>query len=552
MAFEITPAHARIFDHVRRREGNVAVSAIAGSGKTSTILQMFDPDSDHLYLSFARKNAIEVKRKLGLPENDKSVRTLNSLGHGAWFGYRIQNNMKGDFKIDKNKLSRLAMDAIDKEQGKNRREIIKLARLGKMSGIIPSGHGIKLPKGVVTESLLTDELITWKKLIRHHDMPEYGKDTEAVIMQVRKLLASSLADVDTLDFDDQLYMSWCYNARIKARSNVFCDEAQDLSPLQHELVARTVNEHTILTLVGDEFQAIYGFRGADANSMKTMIKRFDCTLMPLHVSYRCPQNVIKEAQEYVKHVTAHPNAPMGTIEHSTGYKGRSYNPGEMVVCRYNAPLIQLCIHLIITQRNLKVKVTGNNIAAQISALISQFKPTSVEDLVEKAEAHFGPRISEAQAKGKDEKVARLTDKKRMLVALAHGFGSIAAIMDFVTRYLDDDDDMENHDPNIVTLSTIHRAKGLEADNVIFLYPEFLPAFFATKKWQIAQERNLAYVAVTRAKKVLHYVHHPKMEKIPFPDLKYEETLSAVVKLDDVAETYIGKAELSSTDLFRDD
>ena len=62
------------------------------------------------------------------------------------------------------------------------------------------------------------------------------------------------------------------------------------------------------------------------------------------------------------------------------------------------------------------------------------------------------------------------------------------------------------DINGIILSTIHKAKGLENDRVFFLCPELIPSRFATMDWQFEQEQNLKYVAITRAKKELIYVH----------------------------------------------
>ena len=59
---------------------------------------------------------------------------------------------------------------------------------------------------------------------------------------------------------------------------------------------------------------------------------------------------------------------------------------------------------------------------------------------------------------------------------------------------------------MVTLSTVHKAKGLESDNVWIIVPNKLPLIFKDQKdWEFEQEMNLKYVAVTRAKKVLTFV-----------------------------------------------
>ena len=60
--------------------------------------------------------------------------------------------------------------------------------------------------------------------------------------------------------------------------------------------------------------------------------------------------------------------------------------------------------------------------------------------------------------------------------------------------------------NAVMLSTVHKAKGLEADNVFIICPEILPMIMPGQlEWERQQEMNLRYVAITRPKKRLVYV-----------------------------------------------
>ena len=60
---------------------------------------------------------------------------------------------------------------------------------------------------------------------------------------------------------------------------------------------------------------------------------------------------------------------------------------------------------------------------------------------------------------------------------------------------------------VVSLSTMHRAKGLEANNVFIAYPELLPSPMCKddNEWQMEMEKNLEYVALTRAKKKLFFL-----------------------------------------------
>jgi DNA helicase-2/ATP-dependent DNA helicase PcrA len=57
----------------------------------------------------------------------------------------------------------------------------------------------------------------------------------------------------------------------------------------------------------------------------------------------------------------------------------------------------------------------------------------------------------------------------------------------------------------VVFSSVHRAKGLEAKRVYILSPELMPHKMATKPWELEQERNIEYVAITRTLSELVYV-----------------------------------------------
>lgn len=61
--------------------------------------------------------------------------------------------------------------------------------------------------------------------------------------------------------------------------------------------------------------------------------------------------------------------------------------------------------------------------------------------------------------------------------------------------------------NVVTLATYHRSKGREWDRVVLWeHASRCPSKAARQEWQLEQERNLAYVAFTRAKKTLVFVN----------------------------------------------
>jgi len=57
----------------------------------------------------------------------------------------------------------------------------------------------------------------------------------------------------------------------------------------------------------------------------------------------------------------------------------------------------------------------------------------------------------------------------------------------------------------IKLSSVHRAKGLEAERVFLLDPHRMPSSRAEKDWELEQENNLIYVAYTRARRALWFI-----------------------------------------------
>jgi superfamily I DNA/RNA helicase len=95
--------------------------------------------------------------------------------------------------------------------------------------------------------------------------------------------------------------------------------------------------------------------------------------------------------------------------------------------------------------------------------------------------------------------ATLNDQVETIVALAEGADTIADINKRIATIFAD---------NVtgVTLSSVHRAKGTEADSVYIIRPDLMPHPMAKTAWQREQEMNLKYVAITRAKRLLTIVN----------------------------------------------
>lgn len=503
---ETTPAHKAIFDAVASGDRNIIISAVAGAGKTTTLLRALGLAKGRVaFYAFNKRIAEELQSRA--PAHVK-CQTLNGLGYGALRRWAERCGRKAP-NVDSNKVAGIVEDTIPQNVRPMMAGAVKrLVSLAKANGLLPIGGRYERDareNGWRVEGVCPDALDTWRGFIDDHDIEIHEKVTaDDVIMAARQVLDRSMVDVEVIDFDDQLLMPYAFRAPFFINDWTFVDEAQDLSPLQHELVAASMGKGGRLAAVGDPHQAIYGFRGADSNSMANMRERFNCVELPLHVSYRCPREVVAEAQTVVHHIQPHASAPAGIIDRTNGLStAYAFRAGDMVVSRYTAPLVRVCFDLL--RKRIPASVMGRDIGGQAINLVDKLNAVSITDLDNKLDAWEQKETAKAIKKPNHEaKVQRIEDRAELIRVVMDGCQTIAELKDVMVRLFTD-----TRDNNRVTLCTVHRAKGLEADRVIILNRHLMPDRRAEQEWQKEQERNLLYVAITRAKRELVFVSTPR-------------------------------------------
>lgn len=251
--------------------------------------------------------------------------------------------------------------------------------------------------------------------------------------------------------------------------------------------------------------SIYGFSGADSSAMQNMIEDFDMQELPLSICYRCSQAVIKEAQKYHPSIEAFEGAPEGAVREAALRELLKHRPQatDALLCRFNRPLVRVAFELI--RAGVPTRIEGREIGESLLALTKKWP--GVRTLSE---------LSEKLVAWQDKEVGRLKARKQWgrAGAVADKVGAMAALMDR-TRELHGEvpelqglikemfQDSEGQTRRVFTLSSVHKAKGLEWDRVFVLGKgEVMPSPYATKAWELEQEQNLVYVAATRARREL--------------------------------------------------
>ena len=509
MSFKPSKFQKDIFKFISHGEGSAIIEAVAGSGKSTTIveaLKKISPTKRSVFLAFNKSIADEIREKV--PRNVK-VQTLNAMGHGAWMRF-----VDGNVKLNMHKTREIIL----KNQGlkdkytefavrKLQSPVRQLVSIAKSVGLVPEGC-------IEANGLIPDTIENWQNIIDHYDIQfgatqvggEMVSDKPQAIEMAKEVLTIGLDMWNEIDFDDQMFMTVVFNAPISKYDFVFVDEAQDVSDIQRAMLTMCLRKKGRLIAVGDPCQACYGFRGADSESLNNIAKTFNATRLPLSISYRCPKKIVAEAQRYVSHIESHENAPEGEVEQFGIYSPQMFKPNDMVVCRNTAPLIKLAYKLI--SAKIPATIMGRDIGKGLVTLINKFKPKGLDALEVKLIEWRVKETTKALAKDPEANLSNIEDKFEIINMFIQcsGADTIPGLIIAIENLFGD------KAVDAVILCTIHRSKGLEADRVFILDSWLLPSKYAKKDWQRVQENNLIYIAITRAKKSLFYVESPKKER----------------------------------------
>lgn len=341
----------------------------------------------------------------------------------------------------------------------------------------------------------------------------FGIDKDMEIYQyVQDAMKVGNTMTDYIDFNDQIYLPWFYGMKVPTYDMVIVDEAQDLNRAKQWL-ALEMSKGGQLVIIGDPNQAIYGFSGADSESMDTvwsqMLDRDPAsTTLPLTITRRCPKVVVELAKKYVPEFKYHKDAPDGLILHTPEKEFLDdlfiEEGSRMVLCRTNAPLMQLGFKLIAGRR--RCFIMGKDIGAGLKTDISKTKETDLARAVDKACDTLKEKyVRECDLRrGDPNKAEALLDRIQCIRMIYENLGVNPTISDY-NNYIES---MFKHSggPNDIMLSTVHKAKGLEHEHVSIIHPSKLPLpLKKAKPFQIQQEKNLTYVAYTRTKHTLEFV-----------------------------------------------
>ena len=481
-----SPEQQAVFEWFKNGVGNLVVRARAGTGKTTTIKHAFYYSNAErkLYVVFNKKNQKEARAKITDPSVE--VRTLHSLG--LYFIKQVWTKAEPDDSVEFDRLQAVYRDLPDEVTG----AVLKLVGFCKNTTINP------------TLSEVVDVADRYGCEAPSYEDDENGGYTVTRLAELalKVLEASTVKDSQNrISFDDMVWLPVRMNWVRRWFDLVVVDECQDMNLPQLIMASTCVKTGGRVVVVGDDAQAIYGFRGAASDGIDMMKIKLSATELGLKVTRRCPKVVVQMAQQYVPDFLAAPEAPEGVIEQvSEAALVSTVQPGDAILSRINAPLMSLCLALL--RNKVPARIEGRDIGKALKAIAEKLNGKSVPHFIEKVAKWEAKQISRAlkSTKYAEEKCAAVRDQAQLMIAVAEGAVSIHEIMNRLDTLFQDSD--KDSGANCVVLSSVHKAKGLEWDRVYLLENTFNRCKQGQRPEQGRGERNIRYVAITRSKRYL--------------------------------------------------
>lgn len=314
-------------------------------------------------------------------------------------------------------------------------------------------------------------------------------------------LASACPSGTVIDGSDMIFLP-VRNGWLRGLYDlVVIDEAQDMTVAQLEIAQGVTKKGGRIAVIGDNRQAIFAFRGADSESLNRLHGELNAVKLGLKTTYRCGKKIVARAQTLVPDIEAGPDNPDGEVlELNTSLLVGDAGPGNFILSRVNAPLVSIAMQLL--RKGKRTRILGKDIGKGLIALIRKLRATSVPDFLRRVEMwasketkRLESQMSAAATPGRkaavQSKMEAIADQADMLISLAEGKKNITEITNQIEELFSQDD---LGVAGLITCSSVHKAKGLEADKVYILQDTI-------RNWNI-EEQNIEYVAITRAKNTL--------------------------------------------------
>ena len=525
--------------------GPVCVIAGAGTGKTRAIthriayaaaIGTMDPQKV-LALTFTAKAAGEMRarlRSLGVPT--VAARTIHSaaLKQLLYFWPSVFGGRTPDLITTKTGFLTEAINRAglsDSVRATNRelmRDIASEIEWAKVSQVAPSDYVDEISKRMQKPRVLPEQMVQIYTAYESVKKQELAIDFEDVLL----LCAAMLEEEREV------------RERVQDQYRYFTiDEYQDVSPVQQRLINAWLGKRNDICVVGDPAQTIYSFAGATPVFLNTFTQRFpDAEVIRLSTGYRSTPEITFAANALLRH-GAMGQELVAQNEHGTQPSVVGYSDEAAEVNGVLSEITELLSSgtpphevAILARTNSQLKSVERamqkvNLPYQVRSTERFFDRREVRDFLSEVRK---ASVIPAEGQGWIDELRTLAQP----YLTGEAIDGIAALL-HLARELDGDENFtpktlrgylrevedrvqQNNPPTmpVITLATLHAAKGLEWERVFLIGASEgqLPVTDAS----IDEERRLFYVGITRAKADLHISYR----KSPSPFLRESGLLAS--------------------------
>jgi DNA helicase-2/ATP-dependent DNA helicase PcrA len=486
-------------------EKNIVVDAKAGTGKTTTlklIVEAIDKSKAIALIAFNTSIVNEIKEKF-VGFNNVDIRTSHSLG------MKVLNSSKTKLTLNKDKVKQalgvLAKEwEIDSQTDEGSSELASISSLVDLLRLnLVVTTDIQKATAQELESMTQDA----ETIADKHDISLQEK----TLARTFELLTYLRKDFSQIDFVDMIYFPAIASesrgfVKFPKYDFLLVDECQDLSAAQQALIKKCLKPEGRIIAVGDPNQAIYGFAGADAESFKKLTQLDNTVVLPLNECFRCGKSIIAHVNKTVNpEIRAFEGNSEGEVREGSVDELQA---GDFVMCRNTFPLVKMCFYLL--ARNKAAFVKGKDIGASLALVVRKSKRHSLEALQAWTEKQLNsllaklgkknPSLSEEQLKEENE-YSSLKEKFEIIFLIADNNNKIVDCKSLIQGI----ENLFSDESEGIILSTVHKAKGLEAERCFVIEREKFSPKRELQEWQLMQEANIEYVAYTRAKELLCFI-----------------------------------------------
>jgi len=472
-----------------RSNGNIKINAVAGSGKTTTVIAYANaqPRSKKiLYLAFNRSVRLEatsIFANQGLSNVD--VETAHSL---AWKyivpkkGYKVRSQ---GYKIHE-LVEVLGL----KGNGDKHNEFILASHIGKFISLFCNSDKARVQE------------IDYRSVVGDREAKRFVVSNYAIIEQQTRLLLGRM-DKGEIDITHDFYLKKFQLEQPELPYDIILfDEGQDASAAMLDVFFR---QQAVKVIVGDTHQQIYGWRYAINSLEKAGYQTYH-----LSSSFRFGEDIARLAMEVLQRKKSI-GINTGIQIKGMGETGKGIT--KAVIARTNMGLLIKAIEIIIEKKQVeRVYFEGNFNSYTVSGEGASL--FDVLDLSNNRKRHIrDPLIRQMRNIDELEDYVKKTGDVQLgvMVDIVDKYGNrLPSIIKKLREYQVENDDKEKAQ---MIFSTVHRCKGMEYDSVeltndFMTQRELDKAFRESGEDELVRARlneeiNLLYVACTRARNQIH-------------------------------------------------